>query len=265
MVMKENPDIGIIGGTGVYDQDSFENIKEIKVFTPFGETSDLVSIGEYKDAKVAFIPRHGKNHTIPPHRVNYRANIWALKELGVKRIIASAAVGSLREDYGPGAFVIPDQFIDRTKKRLDTFYDGGQVCHISSADPFCEQLRKLFISSGSKLGLDLKKSGTYICIEGPRFSTRAESRLFQMWKADIVGMTIYPECILAREAEMCYVSISIVTDYDVWAESPVSTKEVIEKAKESNEQLKKLILGALPIIPDTRECECSSALQNALF
>ena len=263
--MKENPDIGIIGGTGVYDQDSFENIKEIKVFTPFGETSDLVSIGEYKDTKVAFIPRHGKNHTIPPHRVNYRANIWALKELGVKRIIASTAVGSLREDYGPGAFVIPDQFIDRTKKRLDTFYDGGQVCHISSADPFCEQLRKLFINNGSKLGLDLKKSGTYICIEGPRFSTRAESRLFQMWKADIIGMTLYPECILAREAEMCYVSISIVTDYDVWAESPVSTKEVIEKAKESNEQLKKLILGVVPIIPSTRECECSLALENALF
>ena len=263
--MKETADIGIIGGTGVYDQDSFENIKEIKVFTPFGETSDLISIGFYKDIKVAFIPRHGKNHTIPPHRVNYRANLWALKELGVKRIIASAAVGSLREDYGPGAFVIPDQFIDRTKKRLDTFYDGGQVCHISSADPFCEQLRSIFIKSAEKLGLDTKKSGTYVCIEGPRFSTRAESRLFQTWKADIVGMTIYPECILAREAEICYVSISIVTDYDVWAENPVSTKEVIEKAKESNKQLKRLILETLPLIPKNRECDCGSALQNALF
>ena len=263
--MKETADIAIIGGTGVYDQDSFENIKEIKVFTPFGETSDLISIGFYKDIKVAFIPRHGKNHTIPPHRVNYRANLWALKELGVKRIIASAAVGSLREDYGPGAFVIPDQFIDRTKKRLDTFYDGGQVCHISSADPFCEQLRSIFIKSAEKLGLDTKKSGTYVCIEGPRFSTRAESRLFQTWKADIVGMTIYPECILAREAEICYVSISIVTDYDVWAENPVSTKEVIEKAKESNKQLKRLILETLPLIPKNRECICGSALQNALF
>ena len=263
--MKETADIGIIGGTGVYDQESFENIKENKIFTPFGETSDLISVGTYNDVKVAFIPRHGKNHTIPPHRVNYRANIWALKQLGVKRIIASAAVGSLREDYGPGAFVIPDQFIDRTKKRLDTFYDGGQVCHISSADPFCEQLRSLLIKSAEKLGLDIKKSGTYVCIEGPRFSTRAESRLFQMWKADIVGMTLYPECILAREAELCYVSISIVTDYDVWAENPVSTKEVIEKAKESNKQLKKLILETIPQIPKTRECECSSALQNALF
>ncbi|MEJ2280630.1 MAG: S-methyl-5'-thioadenosine phosphorylase [Candidatus Bathyarchaeota archaeon] len=263
--MKETADIAIIGGTGVYDQDSFENTKEIKVFTPFGETSDLISIGFYKDIKVAFIPRHGKNHTIPPHRVNYRANLWALKELGVKRIIASAAVGSLREDYRPGAFVIPDQFIDRTKKRLDTFYEGGQVCHISSADPFCKQLRSIFIKSAEKLELDTKKSGTYVCIEGPRFSTRAESRLFQTWKADIVGMTIYPECILAREAEICYVSISIVTDYDVWAENPVSTKEVIEKAKESNKQLKRLILETLPLIPKNRECNCGSALQNALF
>ncbi|MCJ7613846.1 S-methyl-5'-thioadenosine phosphorylase [Candidatus Bathyarchaeota archaeon] len=265
MALKENAEIGIIGGTGVYDQDSFEDTKEIKVFTPFGETSDLVSVGLYKGIKVAFIPRHGRNHTIPPHRVNYRANVWALKQLGVKRIIASAAVGSLREDYGPGTFVIPDQFIDRTKKRFDTFYGGGQVCHISAADPFCEQLRPFFIKTAKKQGLDVKESGTYVCIEGPRFSTRAESRLFQMWKADVVGMTLYPECVLAREAELCYVSISIVTDYDVWAESPVSTKEVIEKAKESNEQLKKLILEALPQIPKTRACKCGSALKDALF
>ncbi len=265
MGVTETADIGIIGGTGVYDQESFEDIKEIKVFTPFGETSDLVSVGIYKNIKVAFIPRHGRNHTIPPHRVNYRANVWTLKKLGVKRIIASAAVGSLREDYGPGTFVIPDQFIDRTKKRLDTFYEGGQVCHISAADPFCEQLRQVFIKNAKKIGLDVKDSGTYVCIEGPRFSTRAESRLFQMWKADVVGMTIYPECVLAREAELCYVSISIVTDYDVWAESPVSTKEVIEKAHKSNEDLKKLILEVLPQIPKTRDCKCGSALKDALM
>ena len=265
MGVTETADIGIIGGTGVYDQESFESIKEIKVFTPFGETSDMVSVGFYKNIRVAFIPRHGRNHTIPPHRVNYRANVWALKQLGVKRIIASAAVGSLREDYGPGTFVIPDQFIDRTKKRLDTFYEGGQVCHISTADPFCEQLRPFFIKTAQKLGLDVKKSGTYVCIEGPRFSTRAESRPFQMWKADVVGMTLYPECVLAREAELCYVSISIVTDYDVWAESPVSTKEVIETAHKSNEDLKKLILEVLPQIPKTRDCKCGSALKDALM
>ena len=258
-------EIGIIGGTGVYDQESFEDVKEIKIFTPFGETSDLISVGSYKNVKVAFIPRHGRNHTIPPHRVNYRANIWALKQLGIKRIVASTAVGSLREDYGPGTFVVPDQFIDRTKKRLDTFYEGGQVCHISSADPFCEQLRPFFVKTARKLGLDIKEAGTYVCIEGPRFSTRAESRLFQMWKADIVGMTLYPECILAKEVELCYVSISIVTDYDVWAENPVSTKEVIEKAKESNEKLRKLILEAVPQIPKTFTCNCGSALEDALM
>jgi 5'-methylthioadenosine phosphorylase len=265
MVMTETAEIGIIGGTGVYDQDSFEDVKEVKVYTPFGETSDLVSVGVYKNIMVAFIPRHGKSHTIPPHKVNYRANIWALKQLGVKQIIATAAVGSLREDFGPGTFVIPDQFIDRTKKRLDTFYEGGQVCHMSAADPFCQQLRELFIKAANKLGLNLKDKGTYICIEGPRFSTRAESRLFQMWKADVVGMTLYPECILAREAELCYGSISIVTDYDVWAESPVSTKEVIEKAKKSNEDLKKLILEILSQMSKTRTCSCGSALKDALI
>ncbi len=265
MAITETAEIGIIGGTGVYDQESFEDIKEVKIYTPFGETSDLISVGTYKNVKVAFIPRHGKNHTIPPHRVNYRANVWALKQLGVKRIIASAAVGSLREDYVPGTFVIPDQFIDRTKKRLDTFYEGGQVCHISAADPFCQQLRQFFITTAQKIGIDAKKTGTYVCVEGPRFSTRAESRLFQMWKADLVGMTLYPECILAREAELCYVSICMVTDYDVWAENPVSTKEVIEKAKESNEKLKKLILEALPNMPKTRDCVCSSALKDALM
>jgi len=265
VAITETAEIGIIGGTGVYDQESFEDIKEVKIFTPFGETSDLVSLGKYKDTKVAFIARHNKNHTIPPHRVNYRANVWALKQLGVKRIIASAAVGSLREDYGPGTFVVPDQFIDRTKKRLDTFYEGGQVCHISAADPFCEQLRQYFIEKAQTIGINAKKTGTYVCIEGPRFSTRAESRLFQTWKADIVGMTVYPECVLAREAEMCYVSICMVTDYDVWADSPVSTKEVIEKAQKSNEKLKKLILEAIPQMPKTRECSCGSALKDAMF
>lgn len=265
MDKTETVEIGVIGGTGIYDQESFEDIKEIKVFTPFGETSDLVSVGCYKNINVAFIPRHGRSHTIPPHKVNYRANIWALKHLGVKRIIATTAVGSLRKDYGPGTLIILDQFIDRTKKRLDTFYEGGPVCHISSADPFCDQLRHFFINKAQKLGLDIKKNGTYVCIEGPRFSTRAESRLFQTWKADVVGMTLYPECVLAREAELCYVSISIVTDYDVWAENPVSTKEVIEKAKESNEKIKKLILEVLPKIPKVRDCSCGSALQDALM
>lgn len=262
--MTETAKIGIIGGTGVYDQHNFEDTKEIKVFTPFGETSDLVSVGIYKGVKVAFIPRHGRSHTIPPHRVNYRANVWALKQLGVKKVIASSAVGSLREDYEPGNFVIPDQLIDRTKKRLDTFYEGGQICHISSADPFCQQLRLFFIDLANQQGLKVK-SGTYVCIEGPRFSTKAESRLFRMWKADIIGMTIYPECTLAKEAELCYVPISMVTDYDVWAEKPVSTKEVINTMQKNNENFKKLIFEAIPQLPKHVDCDCGCALKDALL
>jgi 5'-methylthioadenosine phosphorylase len=265
MAMTETAEIGIIGGTGVYDQEKFESIKEIKVYTPFGETSDLVSVGLYKNVKVAFIPRHGRNHTIPPHNVNYRANIWALKQLGVKLIIASSAVGSLREDYEPGNLVISDQLIDRTKKRLDTFYEGGQICHISSADPFCQQLRLFLIEFATKLGLNVKKSGTYVCIEGPRFSTKAESKLFRMWKADIIGMTIYPECVLAREAELCYAPISMVTDYDVWAEKPVSTKEVVETMKKNDENFKKLIFEAIPQMPKDFGCDCGCALKDALI
>ncbi len=261
--LESEAEIGIIGGTGVYDPKIFEGVRNIKVCTPFGEPSDLVSIGVYKNTSVAFIPRHGRNHTIPPHRVNYRANIWALKQLGVRRIIASSAVGSLRDDYRPGDFVVPDQFIDRTKKRVDTLYEGGQVYHISCADPFCPQLREFFISFAQGLGLDIKKKGTYVCIEGPRFSTRAESKLFRMWNADIIGMTLYPECVLAIEAELCYVSIAMVTDYDVWAEKPVSTKEIIKIMRNNVENFRRLIVGGIPQIPKDRNCLCGRSLRNA--
>ena len=263
--MLDKAEIGIIGGSGVYDPKIFDETREIKVFTPFGEPSDLISIGIHKETSVAFIPRHGRNHTIPPHRVNYRANLWALKHLGVKRIIASSAVGSLRDDYSPGNFVIPDQFIDRTKKRLDTFYTGGQICHISAADPFCPQLREFFTGCAKKQGYNVKEKGTYVCIEGPRFSTRAESTLFRMWNADIIGMTLYPECILAREAELCYVSIAMVTDYDVWAEKPVSTKEIMKTMHKNLKNFKNLIVEAIPRIPGERNCSCGASLKDALI
>lgn len=265
MALSENVEMGIIGGTGIYDPEIFEKEKEIKVYTPFGQPSDLVSIGYYKSVKVAFIPRHGRSHTIPPHQVNYRANVWALKQIGVERIIASSAVGSLREDYKPGNLVIADQFIDRTKKRLDTFYEGGQICHISSADPFCPQLREFFINFARGLGLKLQREGTYVCIEGPRFSTRAESQLFRLWNADIIGMTLYPECVLAREAELCYVSVAMVTDYDVWAEKPVSTREIVKTMGENVENFKKLIINAIPKIPKERKCSCAYSLKDALI
>jgi len=265
MAGRDSADIAVIGGTGVYDPEIVENAREVKVYTPFGAPSDLVTLGTYKGRKVAFIPRHGKGHQIPPHRINYRANIWALKELGVRQIVASSAVGSLREDYAPGDFVFTDQFIDRTKGRPDTFYEGGRLCHISSADPICPQLHDFFVGHARKLGLRFHPTGTYVCVQGPRFSTRAESKLFRQWGADLVGMTLYPECVLAREAEICYVSVAMVTDYDVWAEKPVSTQEILETLQENSANFKRLIMEALPGIPEERTCGCGEALKTALL
>ncbi|MCW3990332.1 MAG: S-methyl-5'-thioadenosine phosphorylase [Candidatus Bathyarchaeota archaeon] len=263
--LTDSAEIGVIGGTGVYDPEVIEDAREVKVYTPYGAPSDLVTLGTYEGRSVAFIPRHGRGHRIPPHRINARANIWAMKELGVDRIVASSAVGSLREDYAPGDFVITDQFIDRTKARPDTFYDGGQLCHISSADPVCPRLHDYFVNHAGRLGVTVHPTGTYVCVNGPRFSTRAESRLFKQWGADIIGMTMYPECVLAREAEICYVSVAMVTDYDVWAEKPVSTQEILETLRVNSANFKSLIMEALPGIPAERECGCGEALEYALL
>jgi 5'-methylthioadenosine phosphorylase len=260
-------DFGIIGGTGVYDPGLFTAKREIKVHTPYGEPSDLVTIGEYSGVKVAFIPRHGKGHRIPPHSINSRANIWALKQLGVTRIIAPSAVGSLQEGYKPGDIAIPDQFIDFTKKRQYTFYDGGQVCHVSIADPFCPELCTIAMDRTKKLQFPMHDKATYVCVEGPRFSTRAESKLFRdVMKADIIGMTLVPEVNLAREAEICYMSVATVTDYDVWADKPVSSADIIETLAKNVDKTKKLIADIVPAIPAAREkCTCGSALEGALL
>lgn len=265
--MANSADIGIIGGTGVYDPGLFSSKHEIKVHTPYGEPSDLVTIGEYSGIKIAFIPRHGRGHRIPPHSINSRANIWALKQLGVKRIIAPSAVGSLQEGYRPGDIAIPDQFIDFTKKRQYTFYDGGQVCHVSVADPFCPELCSIAIDRMKKLKFPMHNKATYVCIEGPRFSTRAESKFFRdVLEADIIGMTLVPEVNLAREAEICYVSVATVTDYDVWADKPVSSVEIIETLAKNVEKTKKLIADIVPTIPAKREkCGCGNALEGALL
>ena len=265
--MANSADVGIIGGTGVYDPGLFSAQREIKVHTPYGEPSDLVTIGEYSGVKVAFIPRHGRSHRIPPHSINSRANIWALKQLGVKRIIAPSAVGSLQVGYKPGDIAVPDQFIDFTKKRQYTFYDGGQVCHVSVADPFCPELRSIAIERIKRLKFTMHDKATYICIEGPRFSTRAESKFFRdVMKADIIGMTLVPEVNLARETEICYTSIATVTDYDVWANHPVTSAEIIETLSKNVEKTKKLIADIVPAIPASRKkCACASALKNALL
>lgn len=263
----EKADIGIIGGTGVYDSGLFSDKKEIKVFTPYGEPSDLITIGEYAGRKVAFLPRHGKGHRIPPHGINFRANIWALKQLGVKRIVAPSAVGSLGYDYKPGDIALPDQFIDFTKSRQYTFYDGGQVAHVSMADPFCPELRGVATETVKKLNLAFQPKATYVCIEGPRFSTRAESKFFRdVMKADIIGMTLVPECTLAREAEICYLSVATVTDYDVWSDVPVTSNEIIETLHKNVEKTKRLVAELIPAIPVERaKCACGSALEGSLL
>jgi 5'-methylthioadenosine phosphorylase len=264
-LVDKDVEIGIIGGSGIYDPEILEDVKEVKVYTPFGQTSSLISVGYHKGRKVAFIPRHGPKHQIPPHKIPFKANIWALKELGVKRIISPSAVGSLREDYKPSEFVLVDQFIDRTKSRGDTFYDGGQVCHVSTADPFCPELRQIFLMTAKDTKINVHNEGTYICIQGPRFSTRAESKLFRTWGVDVIGMTLFPEVALAREAEICYISISMITDYDVWAEKPVSTNEILATMSNNVENFKKLVTETIPRIPKVRKCLCKDALKDAFI
>lgn len=263
-MVKKDCEIGIIGGSGIYDPTMLENVKETKVYTPYGRTSDLVCSGSFRGRRVAFISRHGRHHQIPPHLVPYRANIWALKELGVQRIISASAVGSLRDDYKPGEFVILDQFIDRTKWRKDTYYEGGQVCHVSTADPFCHELRETFIASAKQLGIKTHDTGTYVCIHGPRFSTRAESKLFRSWGADVIGMTLFPEVALSRELELCYTSVAMVTDYDVWSKRPVSAEEILKTMSGNAKNFKRLVTYTIPRIPRIRHCECGSALSNAM-
>jgi len=258
--------IGIIGGTGVYDPKLFEDVVERKVYTPFGKTSDLVQIGELGGRRVAFIPRHGRHHEYPPHMVNYRANIWALKELGVKAILAPCAVGSLQEEFKPGDFVFVDQFIDRTRGRKDTFYESGQVCHISVADPVCPDLNALLYRRAKALGLSCHPKGTYVCIQGPRFSTRAESELFRSWGASVIGMTMYPECVLAREAQICYATVAMVTDYDCWMTGRVvDGEEVVRTMNQNIDKVRKLLADVIPQISEDRPCSCGTALQGALM
>lgn len=264
---NDSVEIAIIGGTGIYDNNLFQEEKVIKPHTPYGPTSDSIIVGKFGEKKIAFLPRHGKGHKIPPHMINYRANIWVLKEMGVKRIIAPSAVGSLNYDYRPGDIMLPDQFIDFTKNRNYSFFDGSQVCHISMADPFCIDLRGIANKCLNGMDIRFHSKGTYICIEGPRFSTRSESKMFRdIYHADIIGMTLVPECILARESEICYLSISTITDFDVWAEQPVSSKEIIETLHKNVETTRTIISKLIPSISDDRTgCNCGSALGEALL
>ncbi|MBY9006334.1 MAG: S-methyl-5'-thioadenosine phosphorylase [Candidatus Lokiarchaeota archaeon] len=289
MRLKSNEDkasIGIIGGTG--SDIELEDVEEVKIFTPYGHPSDAIKLGNFKGKKIAFLPRHGSGHTIPPHKLNYRANIWALSELGVKYIISPSAVGSLKKEHDKGKFIIVDQYIDRTKKRFDTFYEGGQVCHISQADPYCSYLNNLLYNSGNEIDLNIENGGTYVCIEGPRFSTRAESIVFSKWGGDIIGMTTYPEVVLAAEKQLCYCCIATVTDLDVWAgectncgivesgetckvcggpikKLNVDIQEILETVAQNSENLRKLLELTIPKINTDRDCYCHHTLDGAIL
>ena len=263
-------EVGVIGGSGLYELAGLENRDEFKIYTPYGAPSDDIIVGELSGRRIAFLPRHGRGHNIPPHNINYRANIWVFKSIGVKWVIAFSAVGSLRWDHKPGDFILPDQFIDMTKGlRPYTFFEGSIVSHVSAADPFCEHLREITREAAKNInGLTLHYGGTYVCIEGPRFSTRAESRIWRdVFKADIIGMTLVPEVTLACEAELCYTAVSMITDYDVWAENPVTAEEVVKTMEENTRKAKKLLPEIIKRIPDKpieRKCSCCKALETAL-
>ncbi|MFP4498259.1 MAG: S-methyl-5'-thioadenosine phosphorylase [Vulcanimicrobiota bacterium] len=263
--MKYQADIGVFGGSGFYS--FLDNVQEVKIDTPYGAPSDNIALATLGDKKVAFLPRHAKSHSLPPHMIPYRANLWAMKSLGVKRIIGPCAAGSLKKEVEPGHFVLCDQFVDRTKGRIDTFYDGPTTTHVSPADPYCPQLRKVAHKIGKDLGITIHKTGTMVVIQGPRFSTRAESKWFAQMGWSVINMTGYPEAYLARELEMCYVNISLITDYDVGLEGedipPVSHEAVCRIFEENNEKVKKLLLEIIKNMPEDYTCKCSEALKTA--
>ena len=257
------PKIAIIGGSGLEDPKFFKKIKEVNIKTPFGYPSSPITIADFHGKRVAFLSRHGKKHQFPPHKVPQRANIWALKSLGVERIIGISAVGSLQKNFKPGDIAICNQFIDFTKKRDYTFYDE-ETTHVSLADPFCQEIGDLFYREAKKLKIPVHQNGTYWCIEGPRFSTRAESKFFRNF-ADVIGMTLCPEAALARELEICYLNLSMVTDYDVWQQHPVEFKEILKTMKENAEKIKNLLIAAIPEIKEQAKCSCQESLKAAKF
>jgi 5'-methylthioadenosine phosphorylase len=258
--------IGVIGGTGLYDIAGLTDVSEVRPNTPFGKPSDAIVVGKLGGVGIAFLPRHGKGHRISPTEVPSRANIYALKALGVEFIISSNSCGSFKEELKPGHLLVPDQIIDRTRQRVSTFFGGGIVAHIQFADPFCPVLSDIVYKSAKDAGATVHKGGTFIAMEGPAFSTRAESRLYKAWGADVLGMTVLPEAKLAREAEICYASIVCITDYDSWHETneAVSVEAILTTMRKNIDFAKKTIKLAAGRVPQKRECGCATALGPAL-
>ena len=260
--------VGIFGGSGFYS--FLEDVEEVELDTPYGKPSAPYVVGEIDGTSVAFLPRHGREHELPPHAIPYRANVWGMKELGVRRIIGPNASGALKAQLRLGEFVVCDQFVDRTSARKDTFYDGPVTTHVSAADPYCPDLRQLLLDTGRSQGLDIRDGGTVVVIQGPRFSTRAESKWFSAMGWGVINMTAYPEGWLARELGLCYANVSLITDYDVGLEDdpnidPVSHEAVVKVFTENNDRLRKLLFEAIPKIGEQPSDVCANALEGARF
>ena len=259
--------IGVIGGSGLYEiEEGLTNAEEVWVSTPFGQPSDAITIGDLEGTRVAFLPRHGKGHRISPTELPVRANIYALKSLGVEWIISISAAGSLKEEIHPLDVLIPDQLIDRTRSRANTFFGDGLVAHVGFADPFCPVLSQILNQTAKEVGANVHYGGTYLVMEGPPFSTRAESNLYRSWGADVIGMTALPEAKLAREAEICYATLAFVTDYDCWREATeiVTIEMVIDNLQRNIDMSKRILKRVVTEIPEKRECQCATALKYAI-
>ena len=265
--MAAQAEIGIIGGSGLYSMPGLTASHETRQPTPFGEPSDAYVLGELEGRRVAFLSRHGRGHRIMPSELNFRANVYGFKQLGVERIVSLAAVGSLQEEHKPLDFVLPDQFFDRTRHRVDTFFGGGVVAHIAFADPICPEVSKVVESACRKAAVNVKYGGTYLCMEGPQFSTRAESNVYRSWGMDVIGMTNLQEAKLAREAEICYVTVAMVTDYDCWhpQHEGVTADQIISVLLKNAENACKVIQETVAAMPRLRSCKCGSALAHALI
>jgi 5'-methylthioadenosine phosphorylase len=259
--------VGVIGGSGLYHMEGLADIREVEVKTPFGKPSDKFIKGKLGKTQLVFIPRHGKGHRWLPTEVNFRANIFGMKKLGVERIIAVSAVGSLREEIAPGDLVVPDQAIDRTTQRPSTFFGRGIVAHVSLADPFCKDLSERLCNAATQARAKVHPKGTYLCMEGPQFSTRAESHLYRSWGADVIGMTNLQEAKLAREAEICFGTLALATDYDCWnqAAGDVEIEHVLEILAQNVELAQKIIGHVVQSLEDVRSCACASSLKNAII
>ncbi|MBM14507.1 MAG: S-methyl-5'-thioadenosine phosphorylase [Nitrospina sp.] len=258
--------LGVIGGSGLYKMEGLEVTEKVTLDTPFGAPSDEITVGTLHGTKMAFLPRHGVGHFLPPSEINFRANIFAMKKMAVQKIISVSAVGSMKEEYLPGHFVVPDQFIDRTNRRISTFFKEGIVGHVGLADPICNYTSDVLFQAAKKAGALVHKGGTYICIEGPQFSTRAESNLYRQWGVDVIGMTNVTEAKLAREAGLCYSTLALVTDFDCWhiEEEPVTLEAVLEIMHKNVQKAQKVISELVPMLENIEPCNCSDASKYAV-